>query len=229
MKRNAYLFVATIFLGACLEGGGGGDGDGQAEICYETSINYCGPGPWDPFGIALAFAWYGGQCTREVACSVDPPSSVADPTDFGAGVVTDQFIASNWTINETTEREPNDEIAQATPFILDKGKAFSMHGAVIDEFDPADYVVFVTDATDLVAVYLCAALDDCTLPFYQGDAVYLELYDGNGSPLQSTYMNQSSNGHDIVFTPSPGSKYYVAVRAGDTGGVDFQYKLVITD
>ncbi len=47
--------------------------------------------------------------------------------------------------------------------------------------------------------------------------------------MQTTDMMQTANGHEITFTPSQGLGYFAVVRALNTGGVDFDYDLVITD
>ena len=51
----------------------------------------------------------------------------------------------------------------------------------------------------------------------------------NGNIIQSTNMMQTTSGHALDSLASVGVGYFVAVRAQDTGGVDYDYKLVITD
>jgi hypothetical protein len=88
-------------LAGCGDGGGDSGADAQPEMCFETSLQNCGPGPWDPFGLALSLAWNTGQCTQEVVCQAEPVQ-----TDFDAGIVTDEFIQSNWTTTRGTDSEP---------------------------------------------------------------------------------------------------------------------------
>lgn len=214
------LLAAMTTLIACNSEGE----EEEPQRCFETSLANCGAGPWDPFGIALAFAWWGGSCTEEVACAADAPQ-----TDLTAGIVTDHFIRTNWTTNNAEEREPNNVPAEAMPYLIEDDGSFLINGSVNDVNDPADYVVFATESFDLHAIYLCATGDDCLLPFYQGDAIYIELRDQNGSVLQSTQFAQTANGHEILYMPSPGLRYFAVVRAANTDSADFDYKLVITD
>jgi hypothetical protein len=215
------LLVCAAALSGCSSGDGGNK---KPESCFETSLANCGDGPWDPFGIALAFAWWGGQCTEEVACTTEPVQ-----TDLEAGLVTEAFIRENWTSNSMDEREPNDSVAEAMPFIVEDDGSVLIMGSVNDATDPEDFFVFTNQSFDLHAIYVCREVDQCTLPFYQGDALYIELLDQNGSPLESTEFAQTNNGHEIVYTPSPDLRYFAVVHAQNTGGMDFQYKIVLTD
>ncbi len=220
--RTLCILCCSVFtLSGCEVGE---DEPPEPERCFQTSLANCGSGPWDPFGIALAFAWWGGQCTEEVACAADAPS-----TDLTNGIVTDAYIRSNWTLNNAVEREPNNTLDEAMPFLIEDDGSFIVTGTVNDATDDADFMVFATESFDLHAIYICRSVDECLLPFYQGPSLYLEFYDQEGTLLESTGIAQTRNGHEIVFTPSPGLRYYVAIRAGDTGGADRDYKVVITD
>lgn len=218
------LLLTSFAQISCSSGSGSNSNSGNPEQCFETTLANCGAGPWDPFGIALAFAWWGGQCTEEVACTTEPVQ-----TDIEAGIVTDIFIQDNWTTNSTTEREPNDTETEAMPLLIEDDGAVLITGSINDATDTADYFVFATESFDLHAIYICRTVNDCTLPFYQGDALYLELLDQNGTLLDSTQFAQTSNGHEIVYTPSPDLRYFTVVRSVNTGGANFDYKLVLTD
>jgi hypothetical protein len=198
---------------------------GAGGVCRQTSLQNCGPGPWDPFGIALTFAWVGGQCTREVRCESQPVTS-----DLANGIVTDTFIASNWTSTRHQDVEPNDGIGEAMPMVLQANTSILLTGQVNDVDDPADFVALgVLSSQGQVAVYLCRAVNSCLLPFLQTDEIYIELMDQNGTVIATTNMMQTSNGHEIVFIPAQGLGYFIAVRANDTGGQNFDYQLNITD
>ena len=223
INRAAQLLV-LITLAGC--GGGGGDSgaDVQPEMCFETTLQNCGPGPWDPFGLALSLAWNTGQCTQEVRCEAGPIQS-----DLKAGIVTDDFIAANWTTTRGIDAEPNNSTSEATPYVIQENSGLRITGSVNDATDLADFVAFSTQSDDLHAIYLCQAVGTCTLPFLQSNEIFIELLDQNGNIMQTTHMMQTANGHEIVFMPSPSLRYFVAVRALNTGGVDFEYDLVITD
>lgn len=216
--------IATSMLLAMLLAACGGDDDAPVEepqACFATSIYYCGPGPWDPFGIALALAWYSGQCTQEVSCD-------AGTTDLDAGVVTEEFIEENWTTSSAEEREPNDSIDESMPFALQLNSGLRFEGTVNSDTDDADFLALVFEPSGYVA-YLCATPDDCLQPWLQTDELYLELYDQNGTLIETTWMNQTPNGHAILLSPSADLQYYLAVRAADTGGQDMPYRLIVTD
>ncbi len=220
-QAGIFAIAGVVGLAGC--DGGGGE-EPEPERCFETKLANCGSGPWDPFGIALALAWWSGQCTEEVACAADAPQ-----IDLTNGLVSDSYVRSTWTTNTASEREPNDAFDEAMVFLIEDDGAFLVTGMISPEFDPVDTLVFATESFDMHAVYLCAVPDDCALPFYQGDAMYLEFYDENGTLLESTQFAQSENGHEIVFTPSPGLRYYVMLRASESDEGSIDYKLVITD
>ena len=226
--------VAQV-LAACLAGtlvacSGGGSDETPAPVaassamCMQTTLQNCGPGPWDPFGIALSFAWISGQCTREVRCTDQPVQS-----DLDAGIVTDEFIATNWTTSSATETEPNDDPGEANPYVLQANSGLLLSGSLNDASDTADFVAlsFGRDASvNGYTVYLCRTPDDCLNPWYQGNAAYLELLDQNELVIQTTSMLPT---HYFTIQGTPGVLYFIAVRAADTNGTDFDYKLVITD
>ena len=226
LKRVVVVGLASLLV-ACNAGGDGEDSPSattSSGMCRQTSLQNCGPGPWDPFGIALSFAWISGQCTREVRCTDRPVQ-----TDFDTGIVTDTFIAANWTTGSAEETEPNDDLSEATPFVLQANSGLLFTGALNDVSDPADHIAlsFGRDASiNGYTTYLCRTPDDCLQPWYAGDAIYIELLDQNGLVVQTTRMTPT---HYFTFQASPGVLYYVAVRAADTGGADFEYKLVVTD
>lgn len=227
IQRVIWPAILALSLVACGGGGGGGDGGGssnssQPQTCRKTSINYCPPS--DPFGIALIFAWYGGLCTREVACVEDAPE-----TNLEQGVVREEFINSNWLINHAEDQEPNNTLEEALPFVLQKRSVFSITGMLNDTTDPVDYVVFGSQSDDTVAIYICNAPGDCLLPFYKRDDLYIELFDQAGNLMRSSYMAQSGNGHEITFVPTVGLTYYAAIHAVGSAATDIEYELVITD
>ena len=98
-----------------------------------------------------------------------------------------------------------------------------------DSTDPADFVALSfgpNDSTNGYIAYLCRAPDDCIQPWYQGDEIYIDLLDQNELVIQTTNMALT---HFNSFQASQGLLYYVAVRALNTNGTDFDYRLVITD
>lgn len=134
INRAAQLLVLMTLAGC---GGGDSGADAQPEMCFETSLQNCGPGPWDPFGLALSLAWNTGQCTQEVRCEAEPIQS-----DLEAGIVTDDFIASNWTTTRGTDSEPNDSTSEATPYVIQENSGLRITGSVNDSTDLADFVAF---------------------------------------------------------------------------------------
>ncbi len=224
-KSALLISITSIFLLAgCGGGGGSGATSPQPAACFETSIQNCGPGPWDPFGIALSLAWISGQCTQEVLCTTEPVE-----TDFDAGIVTDEFIRTNWTTTNAVESEPNNSTAEANPFVILANSSVRFTGSVNDTTDVADFVAFSTESSDLYAVFICRAVGECTLPFLQSNEIYIDLLDQNGNVVQTTNMMQTANGHEITFMSSQGLSFFVAVRALNTAGMDFDYEIIITN
>ena len=193
--------------------------------CQRTTLQNCGSGPWDPFGIALAFAWVSGQCTEEVGCEAAPV-----PSDLLNGVVTNDFINANWTVGSVPDREPNDDMDEAMPVVLRAGGAIFLTGTVNDADDPADVLALAVQSfSGQIATYLCATPQNCAGQNLQSDQIHIDLLDQNGTLIQSTNPVQGSSSHGIAFLPAAGLGYFVAVRARDTGGADFVYRLNIVD
>jgi len=222
LKKMVTVCLVATGLTAC--GSSGSDDEPvTGGRCFDTSLQNCGPGPWDPFGIALTFAWVSGQCTQEVSCNLVE-------TDLTAGIVTDDYINANWRVGSVPDREPNDTTENAMPVVLQAGGAIFMTGTVNDANDPADVLALAVASSDgLIGIYLCATPQDCTLPFLQSDEIHIELFDQNGTLIETTNMMQSANGHSISFLPAAGLGYFVAVTARDTNNADFAYRLNIVD
>lgn len=219
--------IIAFFLYAC----GSGDDDNSTlndlNMCTKTSIYYC-PSPvfQDPFGIALTFAWYSGQCTEEVLCKEDSNLPEADPPQ---GVINDDFIAANWTSTVIKDTEPNNLFEQATPFILRPQNGVSITSSVDSSSDPIDYLAFILDGEPTITIYLCATPTDCLQPWYAGPDLYLELYDENQVLLDST-DEPSFHGH--AFTGpflDDGQQYFLSIRIRETSQGEYPYKVVITD
>lgn len=226
-KPTLILMIIVGFLSAC---GGGGDDSSTSdsqEICTKTSIYYCPNSAFqDPFGIALTFAWYSGQCTEEVLCEESGNLPVIDPDQ---GVIDDDFIATNWTSTVIIETEPNNLFEQATPFILRPQSGVSITSSVDNSSDPIDYLAFIIDGEPTITIYLCATPTDCQQPWYEGPDLYMELYDENQVFLDSTEV-PSFHGH--AFTGPffhDGQQYFLSIRVKDTSSGEFPYKVVITD
>jgi len=224
----AVCLIAPMLLVACGDGGseGGRDTDSESSsgICRQTSIENCGPGPWDPFGLALSLAWISGQCTKEVLCTTDPVV-----TSFDDGIVTEDFIEEHWTSSHAVETEPNDSPSEATPFVIQANTGVRVRGSVNDSTDVADFVAISFGPNASVNgyfIYICGTPDDCLQPWYLGDEIYVDLMDQNELVLQTTKLSQSGY---ISFLASPGVLHFVAVRASNTNGMDFDYSLVVTD
>lgn len=226
MFKKIMLVSFTLCLVMCFVACSGSDDDEpEPEQCFRTSVYFCPQNVWgDPFGIALVFAWYGGQCTREVGCASDLPL-----TDASQGIIREEFIADNWTINNAQEQEPNNDFDNVLPVVLNPETVFSITGTLNDTNDTRDMVAAGLLSTNLHAIYICRDIDDCLLPFNQGDELHIEFYDQNQNLIESSFMNLTNNGHEITFTPQLGLYYFVAIVADDTGGDDLAYELVITD
>ncbi|MDX1455503.1 MAG: hypothetical protein R3217_08625, partial [Gammaproteobacteria bacterium] len=171
-------------------------------------------------GIALALAWYSGQCTEEVSCEADVQ------TDLANGIITQDYITNTWTTSTADEAEPNNSADEANPFVVPASSGLLYDGTANDATDTADYLALVLD-TGSYAMYLCQAPDNCLQPFLSGNSLHLELYDQNGVLLESTAL--SGGEHAIQLGASAGVLYYLAVIADDTGGADMAYRLVVTD
>jgi hypothetical protein len=226
-KTTPVIIIIAAFLSACGDGDDDSSPSGNPEICTKTSIYYCPTSAFrDPFGIALTFAWYSGQCTEEVLCAEDSnlPALALDQ-----GVIDDDFIAANWTSTVIIETEPNNLFEQATPFIIRPQNGVSITSSVDNSSDPIDYFAFILDGEPTITIYLCATPTDCLQPWYAGPDLYMELYDENQVFLDSTDV-PSFHGH--AFTGPffhDGQQYFLSIRVRGTSSGDFPYKIVITD
>jgi len=222
---RAVPWLFAVCLAACKSGSSDDDNAQIGGVCYRTTLQNCGSGPWDPFGMALTIAWVSGQCTEEVECRAQPVQS-----DLVNGIVTNDYINTNWLVSRVQDREPNDGTDSAVPVVLQARNSIFFTGSVNDADDPADVVALAVQSSDgLIAAYLCASPQNCAGSFLQSDQIYLDLLDQNGTLIQTTNPAQGATSHDIAWLPTPGLGYFVAVRARDTGGADFAYHLNIVD
>ncbi|MFC6441494.1 hypothetical protein [Bowmanella sp. JS7-9] len=228
MSKILRSFVLLMLLFSLL--GCGGEEGTEAEppkVCTQTSIYYCPSSAFtDPFGISFTLAWYSGQCTREVVCADDPNLPAVDPAN---GIIDDNFIAANWTTSSLTDKEPNSTFDQAQPFILRASSGVLIRGSLDANTDQADMYAFIVDGDASILIYLCETPDDCLQPWYQGDQMYLALYDHNRVLLDTTAVPEA-NGH--VFSRPyliPGEQYFIAVHASTQLTGTLEYKLVVTD
>ncbi|MFT4790331.1 MAG: hypothetical protein ACI95X_003178 [Paraglaciecola sp.] len=226
-KSTPIIFFISAILSACGTGDDASSTPVSPEICNKTSIYYCPTSAFqDPFGIALAFAWYSGQCTEEVLCEEDGNLPAIAPVQ---GVIDDDFVAANWISTVITETEPNNLFEQATPFILRPQNGVSITSSVDVSLDPIDYLAFIIDGEPTITIYLCATPTDCQQPWYAGPDLYMELYDENQVFLDSTDV-PSFHGH--AFTGpffQDGQQYFLSIIARDTSSEKIPYKVVITD
>ncbi len=221
MHKILLYCISSILLLAC----GDSSDTKKPEVCFNTSIYNCPSSAFnDPFGISLIFAWYSGQCTEEVACTEEESSN-----DFPSGIITGDYIDALSGITQTTEQEPNNTFDDSLAFFMQQGATVAIRGSIDSATDLTDFVVFGSLSNDLHAVYVCREPGVCTLPFYQQENIYIELYDENRVLIGSTLNNLSPNGQSLSFTPTLGRAYYVSINAIETQGMPLNYELVVTD
>ncbi|WNC70805.1 hypothetical protein RGQ13_11750 [Thalassotalea psychrophila] len=211
--------------------------DEEEEECYQkTELDCHGVG-----GFGMLFAWLGGQCDEyeytycpDSQAEYQPVVEVFQSTKPTQPPQSDNPSndTSSWQSHSIVETEPNNKIEQAYKFVLGKSTSLLISGTVNKNTDPTDFVVFSSNSTDLISIYLCKALNDCTHPFNQNNNIAIELIDQYGNSLEMTHFMQTQNGHEITFTANLNEYYFVAVRAMDVesdNDSNISYKLVITD
>jgi hypothetical protein len=108
-------------------------------------------------------------------------------------------------------------------------------GAVNDTSDPADYVNFPVNSNMTIVAYLCDTPNNCRYPHdgndetFKGNEIFIELLDAAGNLIDTTFMASPPQGHVISFNAKKDRRYYVVVKAANTVGVNFYYRLVISD
>ena len=209
MRMTAVLSMAALI--AATGCGGGGSSGGQTP---SVSISY-----WDcgnVGGLALFFTWIAGGCTLVTVSSADqvPEESLPPAT------------VEEWKTARREEAEPNDSADTAVPLYFSGVNAQIVTGTVNDATDPSDYMAFAVEQVDTYAVYLCRGLNDC-LEQLATDEAYIELYNANGVLVYSTQARPNGT-HIFTYDFTVGVPYFVRVVAGQTGGQDFPYQLIIT-
>ncbi|WP_371376178.1 hypothetical protein [Thalassotalea aquiviva] len=228
-KFMRFILGTIVLLFLCSCGGSSDDKPTPVEndVCTQTSIYYCPTSVFqDPFGIALTFAWYSGQCSQQVLCRENENFPVITPED---GVIDEAFIADNWTSTSVIESEPNNAFDQAQAFIVRSENGVLINGRVNYATDPKDTFAFILDGEPTITIYLCATPTDCTQPWYQGADIFIELYDDSKVLLDST-RNMPAFGH--AFTSGfffAGHQYFLVIHSTNSRAGDIAYKLVITD
>lgn len=230
--RSLRLFLPAL-ASLCVSCGGGGSNESQAssqpELCTVTSLYYCPQGVFqDPFGIALAFAWYSGQCSETQVCASDP--AVQAGIDESAGTVTEEYVTQQWRTSSADETEPNNQPDQADVFLLGSQSGFLYDGTLNDTNDLVDYLVFsVEDLDGTYHLYLCASQSLCTEQRTE-TGLYLSFYDQNLALIQTTQHFVQGQGQWLNLPPlSQGLRYYIGIHATQTGEVDELYRMVVTD
>ena len=147
--------------------------------------------------------------------------------------------ASWHNVYNDIDPEPNDPIDNSINWpdemVMSRTVSLIANGTVNDSDDPADYHRFKAWEDIPLLFYLCDQADNCEFPtnggheYFRGDEIYLELYDGDGNLLESTFQNQTANGHEINFSGVAEQFYTVAVKAASTTGADFSYRFVLSD
>ncbi len=153
----------------------------------------------------------------------------------------EELAQSNWNnVYDDIESEPNHPIGNAqqwASFSSIMSPTFSLikSGAVNDISDPADYVNFPVHSNMTIVAYLCDTPNNCRFPYngndetFKGDEIFIELLDATGDLIDTTFTASAPQGHTITFNAQKDRRYYVVVKAADTGGVNFYYRLVISD
>jgi hypothetical protein len=217
---------AALMMSGCGGGSDGGAQSAQSEPCVATSVDYCPSYAFqDPLGIALTFAWWSGQCTREVVCRSD----LADQpeTDLQNGIVREDYATTAWLNSVVDDREANNGLDTAVPFVLQSRSGVRIDGTVDARTDGVDVFVFVSESVDDVAAYICASADDCLSPQSTSPNLYLSVYDEDRNLIATTRDLIDFEDHAIRITSSRGSLFYVAVTA--VGDGPLSYRLRITD
>jgi hypothetical protein len=209
MRMTAALSVAALITAtAC---GGGGSSGGQTP---GTTVSY-----WDcgsTGGLALFITWISGGCTLVTVSGSDQVPEESLPPE----------TVEEWKTARREEVEPNDSVDTAVPLYFADVNAQIVTGTVNDATDPADFMAFAVEQVDTYAVYLCRGLNDC-LEQLGTDEAHIDLYDANSVLVYST-QGRPNGTHIFTFDFTVGVPYFLRVGAGQTGGQDFPYQLIVT-
>ena len=217
-------FVACIALVAMLPvlsacGGGGGGGDGEAPAPADTGGQSVG----DAIVCVFLYILLNGECVPDPNSSppIEPPPE--DDGDTGANPGT-------WSVGNMSELEPNDTLGNAQPVTfptlapLDEYVWVYIKGTLNDQSDVVDSYIMTVPASGDYSLALCHREDGCNLI-----DVYTEFFrvlDQDGNVLFTSQADELGRNHVHMYMDA-GIVYYLTINAGDTLGVDLDYKLSI--
>lgn len=210
MIRLAAASATAALIAAA--GCGGAAGSGSDPLPPPVSYWDCGGAA----GLGLFFTWLAGGCTLVTVSGSDQVPDESLPPE----------TVDEWQTGRREEAEPNDSIETAMPLYFSGVNAQIVTGTVNDATDPVDFFAFAVEAVDTYGVYLCRGLNDC-LEQLATDEAHIDLYDANSVLLYST-QGRPTGEHSFTFDFTVGVPYFLRVVAGETGGQDFAYQLIIT-
>jgi hypothetical protein len=208
-RLTAALSIAALIVSA---GCGGGGSSGTQRPAPPVSYWDCG----STGGLALFIAWISGGCTLVTVSGSDQVPEESLPPE----------TVEEWKTARREEVEPNDSVDTAVPLYFSGVNAQIVTGTVNDATDPGDFMAFAVEQVDTYAVYLCRGLNDC-LEQLATDEAHIDLYDANRVLVYST-RGRPNGTHIFTFDFTVGVPYFLQVVAGETGGQDFPYQLIIT-
>ena len=213
-------FVVCIVLVAMLPvlSACGGD-DGAAPAPADTGGQSLG----DAIVCVFLYILLNGECVEDPnnAPPTEPPAE--DDGDTGSNPGTS-------TIGSMSELEPNDTLGNAQPVVfpvpapMDEYVAIKINGTLNDLSDVVDSYILTVPASGDYRLSLCERELVCNrIDVY---AAFFRVLDQDGSVLFTSEADELGRNVMQMYIDA-GVVYYLTVNAGDTLGIDLDYKLTI--
>jgi hypothetical protein len=129
------------------------------------------------------------------------------------------------------EYEPNNSldngnIMTLAPAIAKRRLAEAeLHGSVHSFDDVADYFIFTPNRTNSYDIFLCR--ETCAENWHS-DALYLMVYDQSQTTIASVSLGGTVT-QKLTVNLAAGLAYYIEVNGYNTEGVEYNYRLIITE
>lgn len=205
-RASCAALIATMALtmSAC---GGGGKTD-EDDGCFWNFI----------YGMEM--------CMGNLLNSSRPNQGVGFEADTGGALSSE--LSPDSAI--TNEYEPNSLLDNANVVTLTAVSTGSppgidIIGNVKTSGDTADFFILAPTRSSSYDIFLCG--DNCT-EIRQSDAVYLMVYDQSQTTIASTSVGGNVT-QKLTVNLTAGLAYYVEVNGYNMAGVEYHYRLKVTD
>jgi hypothetical protein len=206
-------FTMLVALTAC--------GEGEEQAPAATGGQSIG----DVVACLLFYVWINGSCEP----NPDNPPPVEPPPDTEPEPNPD-----TWSLTYIVDLEPNDTLDTAQPATIatrtpqDEYVGFIVRGTVNGQSDVTDAFIFTASVSRDYRFNLCQENGCAQSGDIDVNKAFYRVLDQDGTVLLTTQGDELSRNATHMHIDA-GVVYYITVMAGDTMGLDLEYRLSIAE